>query len=148
MWRMRSRRYRSTSLRRDRSMKAVEAALSTEEKLIACVTTKTENVTGDDAKYADLFEIGTIVNIKRMMRNEGIMQLIVRAFALLMSRVMGASGAESLNVARSEKTFVISVSASTALTLTRSSRAMGSSLASAPSASRSPASPKPFEATI
>jgi concentrative nucleoside transporter, CNT family len=31
----------------------------------------------------------------------GIMQLIVRAFALLMSRVMGASGAESLNVAAS-----------------------------------------------
>jgi CNT family concentrative nucleoside transporter len=31
----------------------------------------------------------------------GIMQLVVRAFALLMSRVMGASGAESLNVAAS-----------------------------------------------
>ncbi|HEV8453915.1 MAG TPA: Na+ dependent nucleoside transporter N-terminal domain-containing protein, partial [Gemmatimonadales bacterium] len=31
----------------------------------------------------------------------GIMQLIVRAFAILMSRVMGASGAESLNVAAS-----------------------------------------------
>jgi CNT family concentrative nucleoside transporter len=31
----------------------------------------------------------------------GIMQLIVRAFALVMSRVMGASGAESLNVAAS-----------------------------------------------
>jgi CNT family concentrative nucleoside transporter len=31
----------------------------------------------------------------------GIMQIIVRAFAVLMSRVMGASGAESLNVAAS-----------------------------------------------
>jgi CNT family concentrative nucleoside transporter len=31
----------------------------------------------------------------------GIMQLVVRAFALVMSRVMGASGAESLNVAAS-----------------------------------------------
>jgi concentrative nucleoside transporter, CNT family len=31
----------------------------------------------------------------------GIMQLVVRAFAVLMSRVMGASGAESLNVAAS-----------------------------------------------
>jgi CNT family concentrative nucleoside transporter len=31
----------------------------------------------------------------------GIMQIIVRAFALVMSRVMGASGAESLNVAAS-----------------------------------------------
>jgi ATP-dependent Lon protease len=63
---------------RDRSMKAVEAALSTEEKLIACVTTKTENVTGDDAKYEDLYQVGTIVNVKRMMRNEGVMQLIVQ----------------------------------------------------------------------
>ncbi len=63
---------------RDRSMKAVEAALATEEKLIACITTKTENVTGDDAKYEDLYEVGTIVNIKRMMRNDGIMQLIVQ----------------------------------------------------------------------
>ena len=63
---------------RERSTRAVEAALATEEKLIACVTTKTENVTGDDAKYDDLFKIGTIVNIKRMMRNEGVMQLIVQ----------------------------------------------------------------------
>ncbi len=63
---------------RDRSMKAVEAALSTEEKLIACVTTRVENVTGDDAKSSDLYQIGTLVNIKRMMRNEGIMQLIVQ----------------------------------------------------------------------
>ena len=63
---------------RERSTRAVEAALATEEKLIACITTKTENVTGDDAKYDDLYKIGTIVNIKRMMRNEGIMQLIVQ----------------------------------------------------------------------
>ncbi len=63
---------------RERSTRAVEAALATEEKLIACVTTKTENVTGDDATPADLYQVGTIVNIKRMMRNEGIMQLIVQ----------------------------------------------------------------------
>lgn len=63
---------------RDRSMKAVEAALTTEEKLIACITTKTDGVTGDDAKYEDLYQVGTMVNIKRMMRNEGIMQLIVQ----------------------------------------------------------------------
>src|SRR5437762_1485399 len=63
---------------RERSTKAVEASLGTEEKLLACITTKTENVTGDDAKPDDLFKIGTIVNIKRMMRNEGIMQLIVQ----------------------------------------------------------------------
>ncbi len=63
---------------RDRSMKAVETALSTEEKLLACVTTKTENVNGDDAKFDDLYQVGTVVNIKRMMRNEGVMQLIVQ----------------------------------------------------------------------
>jgi ATP-dependent Lon protease len=63
---------------RERSTRAVESALATEEKLLACITTKTENVTGDDAKPDDLFRIGTIVNIKRMMRNEGIMQLIVQ----------------------------------------------------------------------
>src|SRR5688572_6767649 len=63
---------------RDRSVRAVESALSTEEKLIGCITTKTENVTGDEAKFDDLYKIGTIVNIKRMMRNDGVMQLIVQ----------------------------------------------------------------------
>ena len=63
---------------RERSVKAVEFALATEEKLLCCVTTKTEGVTGDDAKTSDLYEVGTIVNIKRMMRNEGVMQLIVQ----------------------------------------------------------------------
>lgn len=63
---------------RERSTRAVESALATEEKLIACVTTKSENVTGDDATPSDLYTIGTVVNIKRMMRNEGVMQLIVQ----------------------------------------------------------------------
>jgi ATP-dependent Lon protease len=63
---------------RDRSMRATESALSTEEKLLGCITTKTEGVTGDDAKYDDLYRIGTVVSIKRMMRNEGVMQLIVQ----------------------------------------------------------------------
>ena len=63
---------------RERSMRAVESSLATEEKLLACVTTKSDNVTGDEAKYEDLYKIGTIVNIKRMMRNEGVMQLIVQ----------------------------------------------------------------------
>ena len=63
---------------RERSIRAVESALSTEEKLIGCITTKTENVTGDEAKFQDLYKIGTIVNIKRMMRNDGVMQLIVQ----------------------------------------------------------------------
>ena len=63
---------------RERSKQAVEVALSTEEKLIACITTKSENVTGDEAKQDDLYQVGTLVNIKRMMRNEGILQLIVQ----------------------------------------------------------------------
>src|SRR5215213_9585861 len=63
---------------RERSVRAVEAALATEEKLLCCITTKAENVTGDNAKPLDLYEIGTIVNVKRMMRNEGVMQLIVQ----------------------------------------------------------------------
>jgi ATP-dependent Lon protease len=63
---------------RERSTRAVESSLATEEKLLACITTKAENVTGDDATPSDLFKTGTIVNIKRMMRNEGLMQLIVQ----------------------------------------------------------------------
>src|SRR5436190_20057900 len=63
---------------RERSTRAVESSLATEEKLLACLTTKTENVTGDDAKPTDLYKTGTLVNIKRMMRNDGIMQLIVQ----------------------------------------------------------------------
>ena len=39
---------------RERSMRAVESSLATEEKLLACVTTKSDGVTGDDAKYDDL----------------------------------------------------------------------------------------------
>jgi ATP-dependent Lon protease len=66
---------------RERSTRAVESSLATEEKLIACITTKNENVTGDDATPGDLYQIGTIVNIKRMMRNEGIMQLIVQGMS-------------------------------------------------------------------
>lgn len=63
---------------RDRSVRAVESALSTEEKLLGCITTKSEGVSGDEAVYDDLYAVGTIVSIKRMMRNEGVMQLIVQ----------------------------------------------------------------------
>ncbi len=63
---------------RERSVKAVEEALSNEDKLIACVTVKTEEVNGNDAKPSDLFEIGTVVNVKRMMRAEDVVQLVVQ----------------------------------------------------------------------
>lgn len=60
---------------RERSIKAVEASLATEEKLIACITIKTPEINGSDAKPIDIYEIGTIVNIKRMMRNDDVLQL-------------------------------------------------------------------------
>jgi ATP-dependent Lon protease len=63
---------------RARSVKAVEFALSTEEKLIGCITVKTDEVEGSDAKPEDLFMIGTMVSIKRMMRAEDVMQLVVQ----------------------------------------------------------------------
>ncbi len=63
---------------RERSVKAVESALATEEKLIACVTIKTPEINGSEAKPVDLFEIGTVVNIKRMMKNDDTLQLIVQ----------------------------------------------------------------------
>ncbi|MEP6850222.1 MAG: endopeptidase La [Acidobacteriota bacterium] len=66
------------SVGRDRSVKAVDAALATEEKLIAAITAKGEDINGDNAKPEDLYKVGTVVNIKRMMRNDGIMQLIVQ----------------------------------------------------------------------
>jgi ATP-dependent Lon protease len=63
---------------RERSALAVEASLATEEKLICCISAKTSDITGQDATPNDLFEIGTLVNIKRMMRAEDAMQLIVQ----------------------------------------------------------------------
>src|SRR3954453_4273597 len=66
---------------RERSTRAVETALATQEKLLACITTRTDKVTGDDATPKDLYKVGTLVNVKRMMRNEGIMQLIVQGMS-------------------------------------------------------------------
>ncbi len=66
------------SVGRPRSMAAVEAALATEEKLLACVTLRNDNVTGQDATPADLYDVGTLVMVKRMMRDEDVMQLIVQ----------------------------------------------------------------------
>jgi ATP-dependent Lon protease len=63
---------------RERSIKAVEFSLATEEKLICCITTRTDDVTGQDAKPSDIYEVGTVGNIKRMMRAEDVLQLIVQ----------------------------------------------------------------------
>ncbi|HRH41057.1 MAG TPA: endopeptidase La [Pyrinomonadaceae bacterium] len=63
---------------RPRSLQAVESALGTADKLICCISLKNPDVTGQDAQISDLFAVGTIVNIKRMMRADETMQLIVQ----------------------------------------------------------------------
>lgn len=62
-----------------RSVAAVEAALSTEEKLLACITVRADVETaGEDTKPADLYEVGTLTMIKRMERVEETMHIIAQ----------------------------------------------------------------------
>src|SRR5918997_3938718 len=63
---------------RPRSVAAVEASLSTEEKLLACVTVR-EGQAAPDAEATppgDLYEVGTLVTVRRMMRTAEGIQLI------------------------------------------------------------------------
>jgi ATP-dependent Lon protease len=64
---------------RPRSIAAVEAALSTEEKLLACITVREARATpeAEATPPADLYEVGTLVMVKRMMRIAEGLQLIV-----------------------------------------------------------------------
>ena len=64
---------------RPRSVAAVEAALSTEEKLLACVTVREGRAAPESeaSPPADLYEVGTLVTVKRMMRSAEGLQLIV-----------------------------------------------------------------------
>ncbi|HEX8294432.1 MAG TPA: endopeptidase La [Pyrinomonadaceae bacterium] len=64
---------------RPRSVAAVEAALATEEKLLACVTVREARVSAEAEATppADLYEAGTLVMVKRMMRTPEGLQLIV-----------------------------------------------------------------------
>src|SRR6185295_15377136 len=62
---------------RPRSVAAVEAALSTEEKLLGCITVK-PNATGPDAKTSDIYEVGTLVMVKRMERYEDSMHIVAQ----------------------------------------------------------------------
>ncbi|HWW75825.1 MAG TPA: LON peptidase substrate-binding domain-containing protein, partial [Pyrinomonadaceae bacterium] len=64
---------------RPRSVAAVEAALSTEEKLLACVTVREDRTSAENEATppADLYEVGTLVMVKRMMRTPEGLQLIV-----------------------------------------------------------------------
>src|SRR5215475_5762246 len=51
---------------RPRSIAAVEAALSTPEKLLGCITVRPESADDTDTQKDDLYEVGTLVMIKRM----------------------------------------------------------------------------------
>src|SRR5256714_145765 len=63
---------------RPRSIAAVESALATEEKFLACVTLRKQDVTGQDATQADLFDLGTLVIIKRMERIDDALHMVVQ----------------------------------------------------------------------
>jgi ATP-dependent Lon protease len=64
---------------RPRSVAAVEAALATEEKLLACITVRAEvtNPT-QDASPSDLYQVGTLTMIKRMERIGETMHIIAQ----------------------------------------------------------------------
>src|SRR5258708_16628409 len=66
---------------RTASIAAVEAALSSEEKLLACVSVRPDKTSDGDADPEHLFEIGTLVMIKRMERVEDTLHLIVEGCA-------------------------------------------------------------------
>jgi ATP-dependent Lon protease len=63
---------------RPRSVAAVEAALATPEKLIACITVRPESTAGADATPNELYTVGTLVMIKRMERLEDTMHIIAQ----------------------------------------------------------------------
>src|SRR5262245_29670439 len=63
---------------RPRSMAAVDSALLTEEKLLACITVRPEAAGDGDASTSDLFQVGTLVMIKRMERTGDAMRIIVQ----------------------------------------------------------------------
>ena len=63
---------------RPASVAAVEAALASEEKLLACISVRPEKPEDQDTQPADVFEVGTLVMIKRMERVEDTLHLIVQ----------------------------------------------------------------------
>src|ERR1051325_1836970 len=50
---------------RPTSVAAVEAALAGEEKLLACISVRPEKSSEEDAQPEDVFDVGTLVMIKR-----------------------------------------------------------------------------------
>jgi ATP-dependent Lon protease len=63
---------------RPRSIAAVESALATPEKLLACVTVRPDRADDTDATSTDLYEVGTLTMIKRMERTGEGMRIIVQ----------------------------------------------------------------------
>ncbi len=66
---------------RPRSVGAVEQALATEEKLLGCITVREGRAATPESEATppgDLYEVGTLVMIKRMTRSEDALQLIVQ----------------------------------------------------------------------
>jgi ATP-dependent Lon protease len=63
---------------RPRSLAAVESALSTQEKLLVCITVRPDHADDADAISGDLYEVGTLTMIKRMERTEEGMRIIVQ----------------------------------------------------------------------
>ena len=66
------------SVGRPGSIAAVEAALTGEEKLLACFSVRPDRTSEGDAQSEDLYEVGTLVMIKRMERVEDTLHLIVQ----------------------------------------------------------------------
>ncbi|HEY8226567.1 MAG TPA: endopeptidase La [Pyrinomonadaceae bacterium] len=63
---------------RPRSTAAVEAALSTPEKLLGCITVRPDKSGEGDATSDDLYEVGTLVMIKRMERLGDSMRIVAQ----------------------------------------------------------------------
>src|SRR5215831_3928953 len=66
------------SVARPGSMPAGEAALSGEAQLLASISVRPERTSEGDARTEDLYEVGTLVQIKRMERVEETLHLIVQ----------------------------------------------------------------------
>lgn len=88
------------SVGRPGSIAAVEAALAGEEKLLACISVKPDRTSDGDAKAEDLFEVGTLVMVKRMERVEDTLHLIVQGSDRI--RVQGWEQTEPFLRARAE----------------------------------------------
>jgi ATP-dependent Lon protease len=63
---------------RPRSTAAVESALSTPEKLLGCITVRPDSPGEGDATSEDLYQVGTLVMIKRMERLGDAMRIVAQ----------------------------------------------------------------------